>query len=158
MSYLSGPRKRNRLPDYDYSSIGGYFLTIRLRSDILMGRVVKGKMVPNKLGTIVIDAWCQIPLHYRDVRLDEFMIMPDHIHGIIFVENNIKNSGLSHYALVSKVVKSFKESVTKTVRRDIPESDFKWQRSFYDHIIRDEAELNAIRKYIIENPIKWNTK
>jgi REP element-mobilizing transposase RayT len=157
MPLASGPRKRNRLPDYDYSSIGAYFLTIRPRADILMGRVRDGKVIHNMLGSMIAKAWAEIPSHYANVGLDEYIVMPDHIHGILVMKHESNISRANYYGLIPKVVKSFKEAVTKVVRREMHEIDFKWQRSFYDHIIRDEEELNKIRKYIIENPLRWET-
>ncbi len=155
MPYSQGPRKLNRLPGYDYSSIGAYFLTIRPRADIVMGRVINGTMVHNRLGKLVDTALRAIPDHYVAVKLDLHIVMPDHIHGILIIDDEVEKMGPAHFGLISKVVKSFKEAVTKTVIRELPKSDFGWQRSFHDRILRDEEELNAARKYIIENPMQW---
>jgi len=141
--------------------------------------------------------WLEIPNHYSNVILDEFIIMPNHIHGIItivgnnvgteqcsVVKNNdfnnvgteqcsvVKNNDFNNvgteqcsvptgnkinknYGLLSKIIKSFKEIVVKKIHTKYG-FNFQWQRSFYDHIIRNEKSLNNIRDYIISNPGMWN--
>ena len=152
-------RKRNRLRGYDYSQNGWYFVTICIKDKIkCLGEIENEKMEYSQYGDIILKFWQEIPKHYKNVFLDEWIIMPDHIHGIIIIENPIAivtadNNG--NYGLLSKIVKSFKEISLKTIRKDYNDYEFAWQRSFYDHIIRNEKSLNKIREYIRNNPQKW---
>ena len=171
-------RKKLRLKNYDYSSDGGYFLTICTHQKFnFFGKIENDKMILNELGKISRDFWLKIPNFYNSIKLDEFIIMPNHIHGIIFIENPvrtftkrpnqnfpIKKSELSDqsitkspYGLCSKIIKSFKQITTKNIRQNFPNIGFCWQKSFYDQIIRNEEELLKIRKYIKYNPQNWQT-
>ena len=160
MTPSSGPRKRLRLENYNYSTKGAYFVTIDLKSDILFGYIRENKVKYNKAGFIAVEAWKQIPMHYSNIYLDEYIVMPDHVHGIILILKDFdsEKTNKGHYGQLSKIIKSFKEVVTKEIKAEIPKCSFGWQRSFYDHIIENEAELIQIRKYIIENPEKASIK
>jgi REP element-mobilizing transposase RayT len=134
-----------------------------------LGEVNNNKMILNRYGDIVNEFWNDIPNHYNGVFLDEYKIMPNHIHGIIGIENALvgteqcsvphrsvpKEANKKNCGLLSKTVKSFKESCVKTIRSQYQDYVFAFQRSFYDHIIRSEKSLSTIRQYIIENPLKW---
>ncbi|MCJ7498564.1 MAG: hypothetical protein MUO78_10615 [candidate division Zixibacteria bacterium] len=122
-------------------------------------------MILYQLGEIAEKCWRQIPSHYDKVEIDEFVIMPNHIHGIISIndDNDIRTEHCSVptnakniYGLLSKILKSFKNGVTKDIREKFQDSKFQWQRSFYDHVIRNEKSLYEIREYIINNPLKWD--
>jgi REP element-mobilizing transposase RayT len=116
-------------------------------------------MILNKYGHIANHFWNEIPQHYPNVFIDEFIVMPNHIHGIIIIANTVvteQGSVPTKYGLLSKVIKSFKSAFTKNINQQFPDNNFKWQRSFYDHIIRKDEALEKIRLYIINNPIKWN--
>jgi REP element-mobilizing transposase RayT len=185
MEYGPQYRRRNslRLKNYDYSSPGAYFLTLRVHNKIkhqnVFGRVVNHQMELNHRGVIAQQYWSDIPKYYPDAILDAFCIMPNHIHGIIWIPNKSENLvgeivvvGAEHcsaptissapttttnYGKISKIIKSFKNAVTKAVRAT-EDSFFGWQRSFYDHIIRNEIALNRIREYIENNPANWREK
>lgn len=149
-------RKRNRLRGYDYSQSGWYFVTICIKDKIkCLGKIESKKMEYSQYGDIILKFWQEIPKHYKNVFLDEWIIMPDHIHGIIIIENPIIIANTGNYGLLSKIVKSFKEISLKTIRKNYNDYEFAWQRSFYDHIIRNEKSLNKIREYIRNNPSKW---
>jgi REP element-mobilizing transposase RayT len=170
-------RKLNRWPDYDYSLAGMYFVTFcsKQRGDVF-GVIENGKMRCNVLGGISDDCFRAIPAHYHGVDLDEFAVMPDHVHGIIVIHPGgsvIKsqfvgtaqcavptvptgrNAAHTRYGLLSKIIKSFKESVVKTARQQGVGAGFAWQRSFHDRVIRSDAELENMRKYIRDNPLRW---
>lgn len=157
-------RKLNRLRGYDYSQDGWYFVTICVKNRIeCLGKINNEKMEYSRYGDIVLKYWQKIPDHYKNVFLDEWIIMPNHIHGIIVIENPIGAEQCSvpthtrnkKYGLLSKIVKSFKEISLKTIRQNFNDYEFSWQRSFYDHIIRNEKSLDKIRRYIYYNPAKW---
>ncbi len=158
-------RKLNRLDNYDYSQNGYYFITI----------CAKEKIELSEIGKITNQCWLEIPKHFPDVILDEFVIMPNHMHGIIIIENNVAIGNNDHcFEFVgnenfrslrgwhgakshslSSIIRGFKIGVTKWCRQN-NNHEFLWQKSFYDHIIRDEKSLAKIREYIVNNPAKWD--
>ena len=152
-------RKRNRLEGYDYSSGGYYFVTvcIKERSDFL-GKIKNEKMFLNGFGKIVSAAWLDLPNHYFNCELDYYVIMPDHIHGIIIIDNTLKkkdNKSANHS--LSEIIRGFKTFSSKRINKKLKiDKKFKWQKSFYDRIIRSENELYFIRNYIQLNPLKWD--
>ncbi|HXG37157.1 MAG TPA: transposase [Bacteroidota bacterium] len=160
-------RKRKnslRLAGYNYSQPGGYFITVCTEDrEHLFGEVCDGKMIENQYGQIIRECWKGLPNHYPNVELDEFVVMPNHIHGIVFVVNDLV--GAIHESplprdrrkmLLSKIVGRFKMSAAKQINilRHTPGLSV-WQRGFYDHIIRDERSLSRIREYITTNPERW---
>ena len=164
-------RKPNRHKEWDYSGQGFYFVTIcARRMKQIFGKVENGQMNLNKFGELADKLWQEIPKHYENVDIDYYAIMPNHLHGIIIIKenNNVENNYVvtehcsvttrntrKNYGLLSKIVKSYKNAVTGELKKY---SIYKsvWQRSFYDRIIRDDEELNKIRQYIIDNPLKWD--
>lgn len=160
-------RKSNRHKNFDYSTAWWYFVTIcTLNHKNYFGRIVNTKMHFNDFGKATVANWENICQHYQNASLDEYVIMPNHIHGIIIIEYSdssvlsIKNmdsefKNPSGKTNLSNIIKGFKIGVTKN-SKDFNCGDFKWQRSFYDRIIRDENELYNIRKYIQQNPLKWD--
>ena len=154
-------RKANRLKEFDYTQSYWYFVTICVKEmKQYFGKVENEKMILNEFGKIVEERWKALSEKYESVYLDKFVVMPNHFHGIITFDNNVgtthelslqtseKIKSLSHY------IGEFKMQSSKQIHLNgLPE--FKWQRSFYDRIIRNEKELYWIRKYIDENPLKW---
>ncbi len=158
---------------YDYSQPGWYFVTICVKNwKCIFGKIDIGEMILNEYGNIVKDTWYDLPNHNFNVELDEFIIMPNHIHGIIVLNYNINNKNnvvgtgsepvptntsinKKHHGL-SEIIRQFKTFSSKRInhkRKTIGKP--LWQRSFYDHIIRNEKSLNNIREYIRINPLKW---
>ena len=149
----------NRLPGYDYSKSNYYFITACTKNRIYyFGEITNEKMILNKFGQIIHKKWFWLEEQYDCARLDSFVIMPDHIHGIIFIDNPPVGAGrdlpLHKIKPLSELIGAFKTTSSKEIHKQ-GLLDFKWQRSFYDNIIRDETSLYPIRKYIYENPIKW---
>ena len=174
--YTGKHRKLNRKAGHDYSQNGYYFVTLCVKDRVeCLGEIKNEEMVYNRYGQTALKYWQAIPDHYPNVFLDEWIIMSNHIHGIIVIENPVaENVGTGHvgteqcsvptdavkqknYGLLSKIVKSFKEKSLKSIRNDFHDHEFAWQRSFYDHIIRNEKSLQNIRKYIYYNPAKWES-
>ena len=118
-------------------------------------------MVLNKYGNIIKECWKGLTDHYVNCILDEFVIMPNHIHGIIQIDNHqIVGTGLKPVPTVknhglSEIIRGFKTFSSRNINNLLKEGKFQWQRSFYDHIIRDQKSLLNIRNYIIENPLSW---
>ncbi|MCJ7813616.1 transposase [bacterium] len=155
-------RRSIRLKGYDYSSPGYYFVTICTYQRIeKFGKVKDGEMILNPCGRIIHQIWQTIPEYHHQTDLDEFIVMPNHIHGIIIIKSFVGTEQCSvptkpeFYGLLSKIIKSFKGICTKTIRNQFHDDQFAWQRSFYDHVIRNEKALQNIGEYIINNPLKW---
>jgi putative transposase len=164
-------RKINRLKNFDYSQNGIYFVTICTKNrEELFGKIVNSEMILNEIGKIVHACYLEIPNHFKNVYLDKFSIMPNHIHGILEIINNDLGVGNAHVRsydidrtkmLLSKAIHGFKSSVTRNILYPGKEriyafpTKFAWQRSFYDRVIRNETELNKIREYIFKNPANW---
>jgi putative transposase len=164
-------RQSIRLKGYDYSQPGGYFVTICTRDRILF-------FEDNNIKKIVETCWLEIPYHFPNVELDQWVIMPNHLHGIIllhdsrrgeaFAENidelrtpTANASPLRHPKgttprSLSAIVQNFKSISTRRINQlqGTPGNSI-WQRGFYDRIIRNQKELDRIRHYIEENPLKW---
>jgi REP element-mobilizing transposase RayT len=161
-------RKKNRLGNYDYSQNGIYFVTICTKDRIeCFGEIKDGEMILNKTGNIIKKYWLEISSHFKNILIDEFTIMPNHIHGIIEINNvgnaymRSKNNNRSKM-LLSKSIQGFKTAVSKELHEhEIKEEracafpTIIWQKSYFDHIIRNDESLNKIREYIQINPKMW---
>ncbi len=144
-------RKQNRLAGYDYSQNGAYFITVCIKDKkCLLGKIVGGdayiapKILLSEYGKTVEKYICGIK------GLHKYIIMPNHIHMIIFIcneEGTMRAS--SPTQSIPQLIKSFKTLITKEIGFSV------WQRSYYDHIIRDDADYEAIWGYIENNPLKW---
>ena len=176
-------RKSIRLKGYDYSQKGLYFITIctQHRSHIF-GKIEKGKMILNEYGEIVKHVWQNLPNHYHNCSLDEFIIMPDHFHGIVTIDmdNNITcvnvGNGFKPFQIglkqlstgksfqmhnkhgLPEIIRGFKTFSSRGINEINNGEKFHWQKSYYDHIIRNNVSLIRIRKYIINNPVNWERK
>ncbi|MDP9372578.1 MAG: transposase [Chloroflexota bacterium] len=173
-------RRSIRLKGYDYSQPGAYFVTICVRwRERLLGEVVDGETRPNAYGAIVARCWDDLPRHYPTVELDAFVVMPNHIHGIIVLTDPLPNdvgAGLkpapppdggtparmregveeeSRQAL-SEIVRAFKTFSARRINeaRGAVGTPV-WQRGYWDHIIRNERSLRRFQTYIIDNPARW---
>ena len=165
-----------RLQKFDYSSNGYYFVTICTKDkENCFGEVVNNKMQLSEIGKIVKTYWFRIQNHFSFVITDEFIIMPNHIHGIMVICHNNKtnndiynNNGrdmINHVSTWKKmtpmgkytlgeIIRWYKGIVTFHIRNKLCNT-FSWQPRFYDHIIRDEKSLLSIREYIHNNPKNW---
>jgi len=116
-------------------------------------------LADEKIRQIVQHCWNEIPNHFSNVELDEFIVMPNHIHGIVVIKvgdgHDRPLQNVRQQQTLPKVIGSLKSAISNRLHHCI--SDFHWQRSYYDHVIRDDKELNNIRKYVNENPIEWNS-
>jgi putative transposase len=154
-------RKPNRLRDYDYSQDGYYFITICTRGrKEFFGNIREGKLDLNRFGETVNQCWYDLPRHYPNCSLDSFVIMPNHVHGIIVIDNeNVVGNGLKPFPThgLSEIIRGFKTFSSRKINEEIEiDNKFQWQKSFYDHIIRGERSLDLIREYIQNNPLKWD--
>lgn len=156
-------RRSIRLPKFDYARQGAYFVTVCTCNRIcLFGDLVEGEMRLNEAGCLVQEVFDGLPAHYPHVELDARIIMPNHVHGIVwlvgtgFEPGSMKTAGSTRHGL-SEIVRAFK---TFSARRINTTHGTKgrsvWQRNYYEHIIRDEDDLNRVREYIVENPARWD--
>lgn len=195
-------RKSIRIKGYDYNQNGAYFVTICTHNkQCLFGQVESGKMVLNKLGLLVEDAWREISKHYESVLIDEFVIMPNHVHGIIWLQDRREQLGVINHAPIQiaheidvgarlgvinhaptpmsydanvgaqfiapkthktqptlgEVVRAFKARASQASKTALPvDSKALWQRNYYEHVVRGEPDLQAVREYINNNPQQWH--
>ncbi len=153
-------RKTMRLKNYNYSQMGCYFVTICTKDRIeCFGKICDEKIELNSFGRIAQKVWQAIPEHFENVLPDEFIIMPNHVHGILTIEvGNRHACSLAvkrEHQTLPVVIGSYKSAVTKQINEAMPDK-FYWQRSFFDHVIRSDEELNKVREYIIGNPRQWD--
>lgn len=168
-------RKSPRLQGYDYAQSGAYFVTICTHHrQHLFGDVVGDAMKLNELGERVQWHWYDLPNHFQNIKIDVFVVMPNHIHGVIFITDDVGMRSIAsgirtngepadgmdaiptQRPKLGTIVGTFKASVTRDINRNFTNPPGKiWQSRFHDHIICDEADLNRIREYTIYNPAKW---
>ncbi len=163
-------RRSIRLKGYNYSEAGAYFITVCTQGhECLFGEVVNGEIRLNEYGKIVVNCWSDIPAHFQNVNLDEFVVMPNHIHGIMIIVGTRFRVGARHAVPLQEerfgkpvsgsiptIIRSFKSAGTKGINELRQISGIPvWQRNDYEHIIRQDDDLNKIREYITNNPSRW---
>jgi len=166
-----------RLREYDYSQAGAYFVTICIQNrECLFGEIRDGRMVPNDAGRMIQSSWNELPQHYPGIDIDAFVIMPNHIHGIIVLvgagpcacpgngklqKNKGQPRGVAPTLFLPDIVHRFKSLTTTRYKNGVAQFDWPpfngklWQRNYYEHIIRKEEELNRLWEYIVNNPTQW---
>ena len=183
MSYSNKYRTKSlRLPYKDYRENGGYFVTICTQNRLcFFGDIKNDKVQLSSIGKIAHQFWADIPQHFNYIDLDAFIIMPNHIHGIIIInqpsdnipiddhEDVICNVSTNNVDYVSQtmsqlspkagslsvIIRSYKAAVSRWCKQNSL-NNFRWQPRFYEHIIRDQSSLDRIREYIINNPLRWH--
>jgi len=149
------PRRRPRLPGVDYAGNGAYFVTfVTDRRANVLGSVCAGALSLSPLGQLVQDLIVNVPRNLPYVRVDTFVVMPNHVHGLFWIE---KPSAADRVASLTVIVGSVKSAATREarVRGLLEPAAALWQPSFYDQVIRDEGHLERIRQYIVNNPVAW---
>ncbi len=159
-------RRSTRLRSYDYSQAGSYFVTICAQNrECLFGNVTDGEMHLNAAGAIVQTVWDDLPNHYPNVELDRFVVMPNHVHGIIVIVGAGLKPALTKPAPTKpaptkhglpEIVRALKTFSARRINemRNTPGVPI-WQRNYYEHIIRNDDSLHRIREYIVNNPAQW---
>jgi REP element-mobilizing transposase RayT len=165
-------RRSIRLKGYDYAQAGAYFVTVVTHGrECLFGEVVDGEMILNEYGTVVQKWWNDISAHFPGVELGEFVVMPNHVHGIIIIhgrgavpapyltteEQGGGTPPLQKIPTLGQIVGYFKYKSTKEMNLlEAPGVITRfWQRNYYERIIRNEREMDAIWAYIEANPSAW---
>ena len=165
--------KSIRLKGYDYTQSGAYFVTICAQDKKnLFSQIVDGNVILNEFGKIIENEWVKTGQIRKNVIIDEYVIMPNHLHGIIIIKNdhddrngtqrrvataNIESFGKPVSGSLPTIVRGFKSTTTRQINelRNMPEMPL-WQRNYYEHVVRNDDDLNEIREYIINNPLKWD--
>lgn len=166
-------RRSLRLQGYDYSQAGGYFVTICTQDrQCLFGEVAGGKAVLTDAGRMTHAVWDGLRARFTTIEVDQFVVMPNHIHGILLLvgaqfiaphtpncntprHNTASSQGAINRApTLGEIVRIFKAATARQIRL-AGLQEFKWQRNYYEHIIRDEESLSRIREYIMTNPLRW---
>jgi putative transposase len=162
---VNNHRRSLRLKDYNYAAPGAYFVTICAKDRLsLFGDVIEGDMRLSDYGRIVDEEWKISAKIRREITSDAFVVMPNHIHGIILIEeSNVGatggspvRSGPRQHSLAS-FLSGFKSATTKRIN-DLRQTSgvSVWQRNYYEHVIRNEDALHRIREYITNNPARWD--
>jgi putative transposase len=166
-----------RLSFHDYASVGTYFLTICTHDRIpLFGTIENGSMSLNECGALAGQCWEHLPRHFPHVALDSFVIMPDHVHGILTITHDQRwihdRHGRTDSVLTTSihrecdipgslgvVVRSFKSATTRAINlaRNTPGARV-WQRGYNERVIRNDDNLIPVRKYIANNPANWGRR
>ncbi len=167
--------KTTRLSNYDYSGDGWYFVTICTKKMVnYYGEIRDYIMGLNEIGCITAKFWQEIPKHFKNVRIDEWVVMPNHVHGIVVIDrpnsylsqrkdaiNRVStNGGITKNRnpmgknCLGEIIRWFKGRTSFEIHKIHP--NFQWQSRFYDHIIESDKELCEIRDYIFYNPQMWN--
>ena len=160
-------RSSLRLKDFDYSQTGAYFVTIcTQKGKSILGNVIGEEMVSNEYGRIVKQSWNGLSSHFWNIEIDWFVVMPNHIHGIITLDDAcgggvpppmVEATSPLQKPKLGQIVGYFKYQTTKLINEIRSTPGFRvWQRNYYEHVIRNEEKLNKIRYYIQTNPLKWN--
>lgn len=149
-----------RLSQYDYSQAVAYFITCcSYQKKCIFGEIIEEPMHHNELGIIVNQTWQNLTNYFSNIILDEFIIMPNHLHAIIFLEQTVgaELAPPMRFINLSRIMQVFKSICTVTINKQLNKNKvLVWQRGYYDHIIRNEFSLNKIREYIVNNPLKWS--
>jgi REP element-mobilizing transposase RayT len=174
-----------RLSAYDYTQAGAYFVTlVTVDRALLFGTIVDGAMRLSSYGQLAQDVWAGLPQHYPHITLDSFVVMPNHIHGVVFIADNadvgtgLKPARAALTALppdgavgaglkparpgspmrhgLPELIRAFKTFSARRINeaRGTPGTSI-WQPNYYEHVIRSERSLDAIREYILTNPQRW---
>ncbi|MCQ9206260.1 MAG: transposase [Omnitrophica bacterium] len=169
-------RNTNRIPQHDYSKPGQYFVTICIQNRTeIFGAIKNNQMKLNDAGQMVNFWWQEMFKKYNNISIDEYTIMPNHVHGIINIvgagsprpdnnNNNDKIIGRGNHIVgrgnlaptIGNIIAYFKYQTTKQINKSQNTPGIKiWQRGYHDHIIRNDKSLNNIRQYIKTNPATW---
>jgi REP element-mobilizing transposase RayT len=168
-------RRSIRLKNYDYSQPGVYFITVCTHNrEALFGHIHENAMILNEAGGMIDRWWQELTKKYPMIDTDAYTVMPNHFHGIVAIVgaalrgrpdgSNPNNGGQPHRVAptLGDIIDWFKTMTTNDYIRGVKQCQWRpfpgklWQRNYYEHIIRDERDLNAIREYVINNPAGWD--
>ena len=170
-------RRSIRIPGYDYSGSGAYFITVVTHQRAcVFGRIVDGSLQLSRQGGIAEECWRQIAAHFPSVELGVYVVMPNHVHGIIVLNDradassarrgttwraptqdgrSLERFGRPRSGSLATIVRQYKSSVTRRIDEAIGGSRRVWKRNYYEHVIRDDEDWNRIHLYIESNAANW---
>ena len=159
-------KKSIRLQNYDYAQNGRYFVTICTKNrQHLFGRIVDGEMRLNRAGEMVERLWSEIPQFYAGFVLHEFVVMPNHFHAIVEIAGTmppyLSDVHVAKQLTIPEIVHRFKTLTTRKYIEGVHNEEWEgfqgklWQRSYHEHIIRDEKSYEMIVDYVQNNPLRW---
>jgi putative transposase len=151
-------RKRLRLQSHNYSSPGRYFITICTRKQTeWLATIVENTIRLSPAGEIIQSQWDLLPSRFPGLEIDQFVIMPNHLHGIIVLTEHLRyrEPATKIKPTLSDIVDAYKGGATYFIRRTGGIDEFEWHKSFHDLIIRNEQILHRVRRYIAINPERW---
>lgn len=166
MTENSLPQRRSiRLPGFDYASDGAYFITIcTFDHSFLFGEIIGAEMSLNSTGRLVQEEWLALPRHRPSVTLDEYMVMPNHFHGIFWIQEagtarrapTEEKFGRPMAGSLASIVRAFKAATPRRYREASRAPSHRlWQRGYYEPVIRSDDDLYRIQEYILTHPAKW---
>ena len=164
-------RRSIRIKEYDYTQPGGYFVTVvTYQRDCLFGKITNEEMQLNIYGQIVNECWRAIPDHFPNVELGAYIVMPNHVHGIIVINDRADASASARRGTIYRapteqfgkpiigsiptIIRTFKAAVTRRIGRELNATGI-WQRNYYEHVIRNHEDWDRIHRYIESNPSMW---
>lgn len=171
-------RRSIRLKGHDYTQAGEYFVTICVKDrECILGNISLDQVKLSRIGEIAKECWERIPQHFSNAGLDEYVIMPNHVHGVIVLtdlvgtrhavssqearsrQENTSVQCAEHFSKpvcgsLPTIIRSFKSAASKRIH-EAGFPSFAWQSRFYEHVIRGDRDLDRIRAYILENPSNW---
>ncbi|MYC20256.1 MAG: transposase [Caldilineaceae bacterium SB0662_bin_25] len=156
-------RRSIRLGGFDYSSAGAYFITVVVQGGLCLFGVVDGEMRLSGAGEMVRRVWEGMAERFPHVVMDEFVVMPNHVHGVVFLRQMAQATDAStgetarDVPKLGDVVREFKSLTTVEYGKGVRGLGWErlWQRNYYERVIRNESELRAVREYIVNNPRNW---
>ena len=155
-------RRSIRLQAYDYSWAGWYYVTVCTRNhECSLGKGWAKGVVLSNLGRIVERSWGWLGQHFPNIDLDEYVIMPNHLHGIVIINDTCRGGSRTAPTEIQskplgRLIGAFKTISTKEINAALGRSGTPfWQRNYYEHVIRTDADLYRIRQYIADNPLQW---
>lgn len=158
-----------RLNGWDYSWPAMYYVTICTKNrECCLSDVKNGQVYMSEIGKVLFECWLEISNHFDNVKLDDWIIMPNHLHGVIAIEDNdfdkdgrdttchvstVRKFGYMQPKSLSSIIQAFKASVKRECNKK--GLDFQWQSNYYEHIIKNDEDYARIKEYIANNPINW---
>jgi putative transposase len=163
-------RRSVRLPEFDYAKVGMYFVTIcAFERRCIFGEICGNKTVLSPIGQIISACWIEIPQHFPHAKIETYVVMPNHLHGIVTIHSKrvdanpqaktataIESIGKPTPGSIPTIIRSFKAAASKRAREsEYAKVESIWQRGYYEHVLRNTKEYVEITNYILQNSARW---
>jgi putative transposase len=165
-------RRSIRIPSYDYTQPGAYFITVVTNQRAcILSQIGDGLTNLSPVGRLVEQEWLRLPLRFSHTHLDVYTVMPNHLHGIIVIDQDPSGGETRHgqYPATAEafakpvpgsiptMIRSFKSATTSQYRKLNRSHEVLWQRNYFERVIRNDGEWQRIRDYILANPLNWES-